>query len=154
MGCSSLTEKMPIALNILLCEPPDIQEKQVLLSHNVAICHDGTMQVSYRKLDKECEEYPVPGWSMYGYELYFSHLPPREKREPFNILLKQNNKIPLVQSLRKWDLLLSDGFNQKHLGGQSAVDSDRKTGDGQFITAGVYLFVSGQTGNPIVLRSI
>ena len=59
-----------IALNFLLCEAPDIQEKQVVLSHNVSICHDGTLQASYRKLDKECAEYPVPGWSMYGYELY------------------------------------------------------------------------------------
>ncbi len=65
-----LTEEMPIALNFLLCEAPDIQEKQVVLSHNVAICHDGTLQVSYRKLDKECAEYPVHGWSMHGYELY------------------------------------------------------------------------------------
>ena len=65
-----LTEEMPIALNFLLCEAPDIQEKQVVLSHNVSICHDGTLQASYRKLDKECAEYPVPGWSMYGYELY------------------------------------------------------------------------------------
>lgn len=65
-----LTEEMPIALNFLLCEAPSVQDHQVILSQNVAVCHDGDVQVSWRKLDKEYAEYPVPGWSMHGIELY------------------------------------------------------------------------------------
>ena len=65
-----LTEEMPIELNLLLCEEPEILENRVQLSQGVSVSVGESLEVSYRKLDKEHEEYPVPGWDSLGYELF------------------------------------------------------------------------------------